>query len=507
VPSPRLPLRFVFAAAIAIGAALLLGLVVATLNGALELYQRISDLPVWLRFPLIALTAAIVIAAAWLLWRLARPASHTSLAGTSAVSRTEIEKRLDALRERRAETAALEAELVELDRRRSSGDLHVAMFGEISTGKSSVIRALAPDSAVDVDVRGGTTRTVAQHDGLLSDGRRLVLADVPGSGEIDGRVREQIARDEVLRAHVVVYVCASDLTRAQDGELVWLAGFGKPLVIALNKSDQYASTERDDLLAKLRARYAGKAAAIVAISAGGSERYERTLADGRRERVERERLPDVAPLLAVLERLTASGAAALEPAREAAVLAEVGRRGDALAREVAERESAETVARYTRRAIVGALAAVAPGSDILIQGALGTALVRELARIQGVPVREIDVEALLTRVGLTVRNTTAIVLAIAGNALKAVPGIGTLGGGLLHAVAYGLVFDSLGRALAATLNERAALDAADVETRVRALLAEPAGDRLERVARIALEAARTQRAPGSPPTNAPFTGQ
>jgi hypothetical protein len=212
-------------------------------------------------------------------------------------------------------------------------------------------------------------------------------------------------------------------------------------------------------------------------------------------------------LIAALERLTASGAAALEPAREAAVLAEVGRRGDALARVVAERESAETVAKYTRRAIVGALAAVAPGTDILIQGALGTALVRELARIHGVPVREIDVEALLTRVGLTVRSTTAIVLAIAGNALKAFPGVGTLGGGLLHAVAYGLVFDSLGRALAATLSERAALDAADVETRVRALLAEPAGDRLERVARIALEAARTQRAPGSSPTNAPFSGR
>jgi hypothetical protein len=42
---------------------------------------------------------------------------------------------------------------------------------------------------------------------------------------------------------------------------------------------------------------------------------------------------------------------------------------------------------------------------------------------------------------------------------------------------------------------------------VRALLAEPAGDRLERVARIALEAARTQRTPESSPTNAPFSGR
>jgi hypothetical protein len=68
---------------------------------------------------------------------------------------------------------------------------------------------------------------------------------------------------------------------------------------------------------------------------------------------------------------------------------------------------------------------------------------------------------------------------------------------MLHAIAYGLVFDSVGRALAGTLRERAALDAADVETRVRALLAQPGRDRLERVARIALDAARdTQRPAG-----------
>ncbi|MGA9341396.1 MAG: GTP-binding protein HSR1, partial [Rhodanobacteraceae bacterium] len=155
-------------------------------------------------------------------------------------------------------------------------------------------------------------------------------------------------------------------------------------------------------------------------------------------------------------------------------------------------ESEATVARYTRRAIVGALAAVVPGSDILIQGALGTALVRELARIHGVPVRDIDIDALLKRIGLTVRNTSALVLAIAGNALKAFPGFGTLGGGVLHAIAYGLVFDSLGRALAGMLAEHATLDAADAERRVRRLLAEPARERVERVTRMVLDVARTR---------------
>ena len=490
MPSTRLPLRLVLLAAAAIGAALLLGLVVATLNSLLEFYQRLAQLPIWLRAPLIVAALLGLAALGWLLWRIARPAPKAPLHAPTPVSRAEVEQRIDHLRERHAQTAALEAELAELDRRRADGDVHVALFGEISTGKSSLIRALAPQADTQIDVRGGTTRQDAHHRGVLPDGRELVLADVPGSSEVDGLTQEQLARDEALRAHAVVYLCSTDLGRAQDAQLRWLASFGKPLILALNKADLYDGDERAALLQRFRERHAGHARAIVAISAGGSERYERVLADGRREQVERERAPQIDALLDALGALTAPGAAALEPAREAAVLAEVGRRGDELARATAARESAETVARYTRRAVVGAMAAVAPGSDILIQGALGTALVRELARIHGVALRELDVEALLSHVGLTVRNTTAIVLAIAGNALKAFPGLGTLGGGVLHAIAYGLVFDSLGHALAAAMAENAALDIADVQTRVRALLSEPARERVERVARLALDAAR-----------------
>ena len=491
MPPSRLPRRLVRLAALALGAVLLLGFVVATLNSLLEFYQRVVALPLWLRVPLVLAGALALAVLAWLLWRLARPARKTSVLAPVAASREGVEQRIDALRARRAETAELEAELVELDRRRASGEVYVALFGEISTGKSSLIRALAPEAATAIDVRGGTTRAVAHHRGRLRDGRELVLADVPGSGEVDGSVHEQLARDEALRAHAVVYLTATDLTRAQDAELAWLAGFRKPLLLALNKADLYDDAERDALLRRFEQRYAKRVRAIVAISAGGRERFERALADGRRETVERERRPAIDALLDALGAITAPGADGLETGREAAVLAEVGRRSDALARATAARESAATVTKYTRRAIVGAMAAVAPGSDILIQGALGTALVRELARIHGVAVRELDIEGLLSRVGLTVRNTTAIVLAIAGNALKAFPGLGTLGGGVLHAIAYGLVFDSLGHALAETLAEHATLDAADVESRVRALLAQPARERVERVARLALEAVRS----------------
>lgn len=490
----RLPLRLVLFGLLAVVAVVLIGLAIGTINSLLELYERLINLPPLARVPLTILLGGIALALVMLAWKLLRPSPRKSQRKTigQVPARSSVEARVADLRGRDEGAASLEQELVELDRRSRSGEIHIALFGEISTGKTSLVRRLTneAEAEADVDVIGGTTRWVRHFRGSLQGQRDLVIADMPGTGEVSGQQREQLARDEALRAHAVVYVTGSDLTRAQDAELRWLAGFGKPLILALNKSDQFEEDDRDALMRAFQSRYQGLCRAIVSISAGGSERFERTLGDGRVERVERERAADIDALLDALVQIAAQGQAALEPAREAAVLLRVDQRANALARAVALRESEAIITRYTRRAVVGAMAAVAPGTDIIIQGALGSAMVRELARIHDVPARELDVEALLARLGLTVRNTTAIVLAIVGNALKAFPGLGTLGGGALHAVAYGLAFDSLGRAVASTLAEHARLDQDEAELSIRELLTEPARDRVERVARIVIDSMR-----------------
>ncbi|HET9031903.1 MAG TPA: Era-like GTP-binding protein [Dokdonella sp.] len=488
----RLPLRLILLGLLAIAAVVVVWLAISMVNGLLEFYERLLALPLLLRIPLIIIVAAAIGGVCWLAWKLLRPAPRRSgkRKTDSLPDRPTIEARVADLQARDADASSLQQELHELDRRRLSGECHVALFGEISTGKSSLIRALASEAEADIDVIGGTTRWVKHFHGNLGDGRELVLADMPGTGEVSGSQREQLARDEALRAHAVIYLVASDLTRAQDAELRWLAGFGKPLILVLNKIDLFDDDEREALLGAFASRYATVCRAIVGISAGGAERFERRLDDGRVEQVRRERVADIDKLLDALMQVTSGGAESLEPAREAAVLASVDQRSHALAQQVAVRESEACVSRYTRRAVVGAMAAVAPGSDIIIQGALGTAMVRELARIHDVPVRELDVENLLARLGLTIRNTTAIVLAIAGNALKAFPGLGTLGGGVLHAIAYGLAFDSLGRAVALTLAEHARLDQAEAEQTMRSLLTEPSRERVERVARVVIDGLR-----------------
>lgn len=475
----------------AVATAALLWLLFAAAERALALAQRFLALPGWLQGVLGGALLLFALVGGWVLLWLFGP--RRARRPVAAPSRGELEERIDTLRKSGATIAPLEAELDELDQRRATGRLYVAVFGEISTGKSTLIQALAPHAQRPSDVRGGTTQQVAHVDAALPDGHQVVLADVPGSRETGGEAHEALARAEALRAHAVLYVCAGDLTRTQAAEVRWLADFGKPLVLVLNKADQWNAADLDLLLHRLH-QQARDASAVVAVSAGGTERFRRSLADGHTEYVERQRAPAVEPLLRALQNVTAPGAGAMELHREHAVLAGLHERVGTLEAQTRAEAATRIVRKYAQRAVVGALAAVAPGSDLVIQGALATALTRELAALYGVPVTDVQIDDFVRQARLTLRTGSSIVLAIAGNALKAFPGLGTLGGGVLHAFAYALIFDSMGRALAASLAERKSLDQADAGSRLKDLLAEPDATRLRQLAALTLDSLQERKA-------------
>jgi uncharacterized protein len=478
------PLRLLVLAVCALAAAALLWVVFGALRSGVALWQDVRAQPGWLQFLVAALATAAVLGLIWIILRFKRPRRRN--VPIAAPTRVDVDQRIERLRQTQVDTATLQHELEELDRRARSEEVYVAVFGEISAGKSSLIRALVPEAKAEADVLGGTTRDIMHYRATTANGGTITFADVPGTHETGGAAREQIARDEALRAHVVLYVCSGDLTRDQDIEVRWLRGFGKPLVLVLNKADQFRAGELAQLQRVLAERYGPVTDAQAVVSAGGREAFERQLPDGRREQVQRERSAQIAPLQELLRRYS-SGARALEPSREAAVLSAVAARADTLETDVRERQSAQIVAKYTKRAVVGAMAAVMPGSDLVIQGVLATALIRELGKLYDVPLRDLDIDTFLGQVKLTVRTSASLILAIAGNAMKAFPGLGTLGGGVLHAIAYGLIFDSMGRAVAQTLRDQRSLDSVAAGASLATLLADASAERLRQIARLTLK--------------------
>lgn len=495
---PSQPLRLLLALALLVALATLMLSLLAAADSALSVWQRLQDLPGWMRGAYLALLAALGAAAGWAVWRLLAPA-RSRVPRAARLDRDAIQARIERLADA-APAHAARAELDQLEVRRAAATVQVAVFGEISAGKSSLVRALAPEADLAVAVRGGTTTQVTRHRGRLPDGSVIEIADVPGLFESGGEAHAALARAEAARSHAVLFVAEGDLTRSQDAALRALAGFGRPLLLVLNKIDRYRHEERNALLQRLRDRYAALPARVLAVAAGHVESVVRELPDGRREPVERARTPELGDLPRALQHLARSGAATLEPGREAALLAHLDAELAAGERALRAERSQAAVVKYTRRAVVGALAAVAPGTDLVIQGALATALLRELCTIHALRVRDVDLDAFLARAGGLVRTTTSLTLAIAGNALKAFPGLGTLGGGLLHAVAYGLIFDSLGRAAAQTLAEANALDRDATLDAFRRELERPAAARLEAIAALTLEAwrERGQSAPATP---------
>jgi hypothetical protein len=70
------------------------------------------------------------------------------------------------------------------------------------------------------------------------------------------------------------------------------------------------------------------------------------------------------------------------------------------------------------------------------------------------------------------KKSAPILLAVAGNGMKAFPGLGTVGGGVTHAVAYGMIFDALGHAVNKTLQQRGKLQPAPAAITFKEMLNE-----------------------------------
>ena len=484
LPRPELPrqastaLRLLLAAlAVTVLGGLAITLVQLT-DTALSIQERLARLPAWAAYPLATALIGLAVALAYLLWRLLRP-TKVKPALSQAITREAVVARVEALAaqslaedkngsagsvaqsEQHEQTqtilTAAHEELAELDRRASSDALYLALFGEISTGKSSLIRALTGE-AVEVSVTGGTTLQAKLYSAQLPGKHALMIADVPGTNEADARARGVLAREEALRAHVVALVVTGDLSRAQASEWQWLVAFGKPVWLILNKIDRYSETELAQLLVRLKEKFGTDA---IAVSAGYDESVSVIDADGVESQRLRKIPAKVAPLLSKLAQFASENQgnkAKLEPARSHAVLNALDLKlsGAEHSRRLSQGE--QIVTQYTRRAMIGAMASVAPGSDLVIQGALSFGLVKALTELYGIGMTKLDIDDLLALLGGKLKGSITLLLAIAGNAAKAFPGLGTLGGGALHAVAYGLLFQSIGRALLECL-DRQLLDA------------------------------------------------
>ena len=446
--------RLLLLIAVLLVAIVTLFLLLLATDTAMSVWQRLSEAPLWLQVAYTLVLMLISGATLWLSWRWLKPAAKKQDdAEQKVLDPFSLQEELVESAGAGVDVSAAVEEIREQQRRKQSGEVFIAIFGEISTGKSSLVKALLPKADMQTDPRGGTTQDVSHYRWNANSGDSVIIADLPGFN-LDSNPG---ILEEARRAHLVVFLCDSDITRSQMEQLESLLSIQKPLIVALNKVDRFSASEARSIAGNISQRTTVKPSDIVFIQTGGHEEVIKLLSDGGEETVTRDRLQDIEPLRAAIQRKLDSNQELMEQLRDTAVLLLASEKLDQ-ARDIhREQQADELVETYSKRAVIGALAAVAPGSDIIIQGLLATRLVQALCKVYGVSVKDVEIESFLRLAGGRVRKLTAITLAITGNALKAFPGVGTLTGGLIHAVAYGMIFDSLGRAAAETLASRGEL--------------------------------------------------
>jgi small GTP-binding protein len=320
-----------------------------------------------------------------------------------------------------ADFAEVEAMLGKLER----GDVHLAVFGRVSVGKSALLNALAGRELFEVGVLHGTTQVQRLADWRETGAGKVVLIDTPGIDELDGEAREQLAYEVVGRADLVIFVVEGDPVRGEREALARLAGEQRPILLVLNKSDRFAPAEQARLLASLSERVAGQVAPENVVAAAARPLpLVRIEVDrhGHERRVEKPRPPDIAALQArLLDILEREGRTLA--ALNAGLFA--GRLADQVAVKVAalrKAQAAKVIRGYClAKGMTVALNPV-PVADLVAAAGLDVALVVHLGRVYGLPLTRREAGRLIG----TIAGQLALLMAgiwgvnVAASALKAV---------------------------------------------------------------------------------------
>lgn len=339
----------------------------------------------------------------------------------------------------------------EIERKRDTKQLEIVAFGTISSGKSSLLNALAGQDAFRSSVVGGTT--VARSSVPWPDHDKVILTDTPGLAEVEGDAHSAVSVAAAEHADLVLFVVDGPLKHYEQELLTLLAGMEKRVVLCLNKGDWYDARQLPELLAQLAEQASPSTLPedIVAVRASASMRNQvRVQPDGTEEMVEVTNPPDISALATRLLAIVRKEGGDL-------LLANLLTRSRGLVDDAKEKvlaaldEEAERVIDRHMWAAGGAGLIPIPVLDIAGGSAVTLKMVIDLASVYK---QKIDTDTVVEMLAQMSKNLIAMLGASAaapalgaaiGSLLKTVPGVGTIAGGLLQGAVQALVTRWIGK--------------------------------------------------------------
>lgn len=303
------------------------------------------------------------------------------------------------------------------------GHLHIAVFGRVSVGKSSVLNALLGKETFSVSILHGETKTEGIAEWEKVDAGGIYLIDTPGINEIDGEAREQLAHDVANRSDLLLFVVDSDLTKVELKALKTVAETKRPIILVINKTDQYNQDEVLQLRSIIRKRVSGIIAPENIVFAAASPSKQTVIHvddDGNETESVRQRPVDIFNLKTRLWDIIESEGktlSALNASLFAGNLSEqLGERLLVTRKQVGE----ETIHMYcVGKGIAVALNPI-PIADLLAAAAIDVSMIIHLSRIYGLPMTKSEAGDLIRTIAaqMLVLYATFWAIYFASSALK-----------------------------------------------------------------------------------------
>jgi small GTP-binding protein len=406
----------------------------------------------------------VLVSFLWILLRLwlatRRKRRRRDLSGKSPqeLSPAERERQIDAnlqtVEDLKSDTAVspelrreLDPLIDEIVEKRESRRLEIVAFGTVSSGKSSLLNALAGRDLFRTDARGGTT--TARNEIPWPGMDRVILVDTPGLGEVDRPAHHADAADIARDADMVLLVVDGPLRDCEHQLLSLLSQMGKKVLICLNKEDWYNEQERASLISQINKQASDvldDPRDVIAVRSRPTQRTRVRLQPDQTELEETVPVdPDIAALARRMMQIVKHDGRELLAAnllvRSRGLVEEARHR----VRESLDSRAWQVVDRYTWGAGGAAALSPFPLVDLVAGCAISTKMVLDLARIYR---QEIDTDVAVKLLGELGKNLLAIlgtsaalpaVTAAVASLLKTVPGAGTIAGGALQGIVVALV--------------------------------------------------------------------
>ena len=341
--------------------------------------------------------------------------------------------------------------------------IHIAVFGLVGRGKSSLLNALVGHPVFETGAVHGVTRQIesvpwqVSRETLSADGKpgqdvlrvslggvghsRIELIDTPGIDEVRGEVQEALAKQISQQVDLILFIIAGDMTQVEYEALQQLRQASKPMLLVLNKIDQYPETDRQAIYQKLRDERLKDLISpdeIVMTAAAPLMMRAKKQADGSLIRQVDRGQPQVDALkLKILEVLHREGKALV---LLNTLLYADGINEQIVARKLQIRDRAAEDALWTgvmAKAIAVALNPVT-ALDLLGGAAVDVALILTLSRLYGIDMTQPGAMRLLQTIALGMGGLTAsdLLVSFGLSSIKGLLGGATVATGGLAAPSY-----------------------------------------------------------------------